>query len=267
MPPDPPSLVCLCELDIHVTPLLKILATGLYSIWVQARHGKTCKISVFRAIFLLEKGMYMWHNLSYSLLVNIYHPSPYLSCGDHCSVLADLLTASATSVWSTMLREIVSPPRSSVTQQQLRSPSLTSSVSVTQTTPSLLWPLLEYMHWRKSVAFSSIMRYSIANSYSGLRTVFVAIGTSHHLCCLLATSVHLTWVAPCHIRQYHIYYRGTCGTYVDEGRLDTDHQEHTFDGLQEGINYSFTVNQTGFSGGTLYWRSVCKKFQQICCVK
>ena len=31
--------------------------------------------------------------------------------------------------------------------------------------------------------------------------------------------------------------------------LDTDHQEHTFDGLQEGVNYSFTVNQTGFSGG------------------
>ena len=29
MPPDPPSLVCLYKLDIHVTPLLKILATGL----------------------------------------------------------------------------------------------------------------------------------------------------------------------------------------------------------------------------------------------
>ena len=29
MPPDPLSLVCLCKLDIHVTPLLKILATGL----------------------------------------------------------------------------------------------------------------------------------------------------------------------------------------------------------------------------------------------
>ena len=29
MPPDPPSLVCLCKLDIHVTSLLKILATGL----------------------------------------------------------------------------------------------------------------------------------------------------------------------------------------------------------------------------------------------
>ena len=57
------------------------------------------------------------------------------------------------------------------------------------------------------------------------------------------------WVAPCNTQQYHIYYRGTCGAYVDEGRLDTDNKEHTFDGLQEGVNYSFTVNQTGFSGG------------------
>ena len=64
---------------------------------------------------------------------------------------------------------------------------------------------------------------------------------------LSSTSVHLTWVTSCHTHQYHIYYRGTCGSYVDEGRLDTDHQEHTFDGLQEGVNYSFTVNQTGFS--------------------
>ena len=37
MPPDPPSLVCLCKLDIHVTPLLKILATGLIIIY----SGKT----------------------------------------------------------------------------------------------------------------------------------------------------------------------------------------------------------------------------------
>ena len=29
MPPDPPSLACLCKSDIHVTPLLKVLATGL----------------------------------------------------------------------------------------------------------------------------------------------------------------------------------------------------------------------------------------------
>ena len=51
----------------------------------------------------------------------------------------------------------------------------------------------------------------------------------------------------CHIQQYHIYYRGTCRSYVDEGRLDADF--HTFDGLQEVVNYSFTVNQTGFGGG------------------
>ena len=43
--------------------------------------------------------------------------------------------------------------------------------------------------------------------------------------------------------------QGDVWVYVDEGRLDTDHQEHTFDGLQEGVNYSFTVTQTGFSGG------------------
>ena len=29
MAPDPPSLVCLCKLHIHVTPLQKILTTGL----------------------------------------------------------------------------------------------------------------------------------------------------------------------------------------------------------------------------------------------
>ena len=66
---------------------------------------------------------------------------------------------------------------------------------------------------------------------------------------LSPTSVYLTWVAPCHTQQYHIYYRGTCGSSVDEGRLDTDHQEHTIDGLQEGVNYSLTVTQSGFSGG------------------
>ena len=89
---------------------------------------------------------------------------------------------------------------------------------------------------------------------------------------LSPTSIHLTWVAPCHTQQYHIYYRGTCGTLVDEGRLDTDHQEHTFDGLQEGTNYSFTVTQTGFSGGrvlsagTVYARTFTagKQFNQHC---
>ena len=32
--PRPPSLVCLCKSDIHVTPLLKILATGLLSLYL-----------------------------------------------------------------------------------------------------------------------------------------------------------------------------------------------------------------------------------------
>ena len=60
----------------------------------------------------------------------------------------------------------------------------------------------------------------------------------------------MTWVTFCHTQQYRIYYRGTCGSYVDEGRLNTNRQEHTLiDGLQEDISYSFTVNQTGFSGG------------------
>jgi len=62
------------------------------------------------------------------------------------------------------------------------------------------------------------------------------------------TSVYLTWMAPCDAQQYHIYYRGICGTYVDEGSMDTSHTEYTFDELQEGINYTFTVNQTGVGG-------------------
>ena len=66
---------------------------------------------------------------------------------------------------------------------------------------------------------------------------------------LSPTSVHLTWLSPCNTQQYNIYYRGTCGAYLDEGRFSTDQQQHTFDGLQEGINYTFTVNQTGFGGG------------------
>ena len=69
---------------------------------------------------------------------------------------------------------------------------------------------------------------------------------------LTSTSVHLTWVAPCHTQQYHIYYRGTCGTYVDEERLNANHQEYTLGGLQGGINYTFTVNQSGFSGGRVF---------------
>ena len=89
--------------------------------------------------------------------------------------------------------------------------------------------------------------------------VSVTVGPQNLSASVLSpTSIHLTWVASCHIQQYHIYYRGTCGNYVDEGRLDTDRQEYTFDGLQEGTNYSFTVNQTGFSGvstGPVYART------------
>ena len=66
---------------------------------------------------------------------------------------------------------------------------------------------------------------------------------------LSPTSVKLTWVASCHTQQSHIYYKGMCGAYIDEGMLDTDSQEHTFDELQEGINYTFIVNQTGLNGG------------------
>ena len=69
---------------------------------------------------------------------------------------------------------------------------------------------------------------------------------------LSPTSVRLTWVAPCHTHQYHIYYRGTCGTYINKSRLETDRQDHTFGQLQEGINYSFTVNQSGFSRGRVF---------------
>ena len=66
---------------------------------------------------------------------------------------------------------------------------------------------------------------------------------------LSPTSIHLTWVAPCHTQQYHIYYMGTCETYINKSSLETDRQEHAFGGLQEGIKYTFTVNQTGFSEG------------------
>jgi len=69
---------------------------------------------------------------------------------------------------------------------------------------------------------------------------------------LSPTSVYLTWVAPCDTQRYHIYYRGTCGTNVEEGSLNTSHTEYTFDGLQEGMNYTFTVNQTGFRGGKAF---------------
>ena len=63
---------------------------------------------------------------------------------------------------------------------------------------------------------------------------------------LSPTSVHLTWVAPCPTHQYYIYYRGTCEAY---GSLNASNQEYTFERLRDGMNYTFIVNQTGFSGG------------------
>jgi len=69
---------------------------------------------------------------------------------------------------------------------------------------------------------------------------------------LSSTSVHLTWVAPCHTQQYRVYYRGTCGGYVHNSSLNTSHQEYTVDKLQADTNYSFTVDQTGFSGGEVF---------------
>ena len=38
MPPDPPSFACLRKSDIHVAPLLKILATGLLVVTVTVSY-------------------------------------------------------------------------------------------------------------------------------------------------------------------------------------------------------------------------------------
>jgi len=38
---------------------------------------------------------------------------------------------------------------------------------------------------------------------------------------------------------------------VDEILIIASNEEYTFDELQEGINYTFTVNQTGFVEGDL----------------
>ena len=90
------------------------------------------------------------------------------------------------------------------------------------------------------------------NTYSG-HMASVTVGPQSLSAAVLSpTSVYLTWVAPCHTLQYHIYYRGVCGIYTDENRLNTSHLEHIVDGLQEGINYTFTVNQSGFSGGRVF---------------
>ena len=69
---------------------------------------------------------------------------------------------------------------------------------------------------------------------------------------LSPTSVFLTWVAPCDTQEYHIYYRGTCGSYINDSSLETNLQQYTFEGLQEDTNYTFTVNQSGFSGGRVF---------------
>ena len=89
--------------------------------------------------------------------------------------------------------------------------------------------------------FALIMITCMVSITAGPQTLSAAV--------LSPTSVYLTWVAPCDTQQYHIYYRGTCGTYVDEDSLDTSRTEYTLDELQEGINYTFTVNQNGFGGG------------------
>ena len=113
-------------------------------------------------------------------------------------------------------------------------------------------------HRREGVAFLplTLQIQGILNSWKPVFVVITHMSITIDLqnlsaSVLSSTSIHLTWVAPCHTQQYRIYYRGTCGSYVDEGRLDTDHQEYTLDGLQEGVNYSFTVNKTGFSGGSV----------------
>ena len=56
MPPDPPSLVCLYKLDIHVTPLLKILATGLLTLTPQYMF---C-ISTSRDVQGVRSKLLMW---------------------------------------------------------------------------------------------------------------------------------------------------------------------------------------------------------------
>ena len=84
-----------------------------------------------------------------------------------------------------------------------------------------------------------------------LRCVSLQVHTvSQQLCCLLAQCIWHGWLPAhaCHTQQNHVYYRGTCGTYVHKATLGTSHQEYTVDELQADTNYSFTVDQTGFSG-------------------
>ena len=64
MPPDTPSLVCLCKLDVHVTPLLKILGTGLiqaaFIILLYPVRYVTgiCSLHMYSCLFLL-----LYHHL------------------------------------------------------------------------------------------------------------------------------------------------------------------------------------------------------------
>ena len=114
-------------------------------------------------------------------------------------------------------------------------------------------------HRRESVAmivFLPLQGILFTEGYMPVSIIIISVtadpqNLSAAVLALSPTSVHLTWVAPCDTRQYHIYYKGTCGTYIDEGSLDTSHTEYTFDELQEGMNYTFTVNQSGFEGGRL----------------
>ena len=110
----------------------------------------------------------------------------------------------------------------------------------------------QYLHGRLCNLQYSCHRMFVTVYHTGSPNVTVSV--------LSSTSVYLTWLSPCNTQQYSIYYRGTCGSYLDEGRFSTDQQQYTFDGLQEGINYTFTVNQTGFgetsSTGPMYITSL-----------
>ena len=55
MPPDPPSLVCLRKLDIHVTPLLKILATGLDS-----TQRSKLKVYFFVRVYFIHLSVHLF---------------------------------------------------------------------------------------------------------------------------------------------------------------------------------------------------------------
>ena len=69
------------------------------------------------------------------------------------------------------------------------------------------------------------IRCKCSNSFMTTATILCWIYCVHEP--LLCTSIHLIWAAPRHtLSKTTSSYRGT---WVLEGRLDTDHQEHTFD--------------------------------------